>query len=94
MISKLYEMPVSSRHILPYHSIVQGPIGNFVSKILKWIMKTKQGIIHGSKDLALKLYSLKALALVNFDVGIMKRLFFVLRDVIAFYPDVNIQKAH
>jgi len=31
---------------------------------------------------------------VNFDVGIMKRLFFVLRDVMAFYPDVDIQKAH
>jgi len=83
-------MPVSTRHILPYHSIVQGPTGNFVSKILKWIIKTKQGIIHGSKDLSLILHSLKALAPVNFDVGIMKRLFFVLRDIIVFYPDVDI----
>ena len=31
---------------------------------------------------------------MKFDVGIMKRLFFVLGDVVAFYPNIDIQKAH
>jgi len=62
--------------------------------MLKGIVKTKQGIIHGSKDLALKLYSYKSLPPVKFDDREMKRLFFVSGDVVAFYPNVDVQKAH
>jgi len=53
-------MPVSAKPILPCHSVIQGPAGKFMSKMLKGIVKTKQGIIHGSKDLALKLHSVVA----------------------------------
>jgi len=94
MIPKIHKTPVSARPILPYHSVVQGPAGKFVSKMLKGIMKTKQGIIHRSKDLALKLHSLKSLPPVKFDDGGMKRLYFVSGDVVAFYPNVDVQKAH
>ena len=87
-------MPVAARPILPCHSVVQGPAGKFVSKMLKGIVKTKQGIIHGSKDLALKLHSLKSLPPVKFDAGEMKRLYFVSGDVVVFYPNVDVQKAH
>jgi len=65
-----------------------------MSKMLKEIVKTKQGIIHESKDLALKLHSLKLLSLAKFDNGEMKRLYFVSGNVVAFYPNVDVQKAH
>ena len=63
-------------------------------EIFKGIIKTKQEIIYGSKNLALKLHSLKLLFLVNFDTREMKRLYFVSGIVVAFYSNVNIQKAH
>jgi len=94
VIPKIHKTPISARPILPCHSVVQGPAGKFVSKMLKGIVKTKQGIIHGSKDLALKLHSLKSLPSVKFDTDEMKRLYLVSGDVVAFYPNVNIQKAH
>jgi len=65
-----------------------------VFEIFKGIIKTKQEIIYGSKNLALKLHSLKLLFLVNFDTREMKRLYFVSGIVVAFYSNVNIQKAH
>ena len=57
-------------------------------------MKTKQGIIYRSKDLVLKLHSLKLLPSVKFDTDGIKRLYFISRDVVAFYPNVDIEKAH
>ena len=90
VISKIHKTPVSARPILPCHSVVQGLAGNFVSKMLKGIMKTKQEIIHGSKDLALKLHSLKLLPPAKFDAREMKRLYFISGDVVAFYPNVDI----
>jgi len=44
--------------------------------------------------LALKLHSLKSLPPVKFDAEEMKRLYFISGDVVAFYPNVDIQKAH
>ena len=41
VIPRIHKMPVSAWPILLYHSVVQGPTGKFVSKILKEIMKTK-----------------------------------------------------
>ena len=94
VIPKIHKTPVAARPILPCHSVIQEPTGKLVSKMLKGIMKTKQGIIHGSKDLALKLHSLKSLPPVKFDAGEMKILYFVSRDIVAFYPNVDVQKAH
>jgi len=65
-----------------------------VLEIFKGIIRTKQEIIYGSKNLALKLYSLNFLFLVKFDTREMKRLYFVSGNVVAFYSNVNIQKAH
>ena len=94
VIPKIHKMPVSARPILPCHSVVQGPAGKFMSKMLKGIVKTKQGIIHRSKNLALKLHSLKSLPPAKFDAGEIKRLYFISGDVVAFYPNVDVQKAH
>lgn len=63
-------------------------------EIFKGIIKTKQEIIYESKNLALKLHSLKLLFLVKFDTREMKRLYFVSGNVIVFYSNVNIQKAY
>jgi len=73
IIPKIHKTPVSAQPIPPCHSVVQGPVGKFVSKMLKEIMKTKQEIIHGSKDLALKIYNVKLLPLAKFDAEGMKR---------------------
>ena len=94
VISKIHKMSVFTQPILLYYSIVQGSTGNFVFEIFKGIIKTKQEIIYGFKNLALKLHSLKLLFLVNFDTREMKRLYFVSGIVVAFYSNVNIQKAH
>ena len=59
--------------------------------MLRKIMKTKQEIIHKSKNLAFKLYSLKSLP---FNTGEMKILYFISGNVVAFYPNIDIQKAY
>jgi len=94
VIPKIHKTSVSAQPILPCYSVVQGPARKFVSKMLKRIMKTKQGIIHRFKDLVLKLHSLKLLPLVKFDTDGMKRLYFVSENIVVFYPNVDIQKAH
>jgi len=58
-----------------------------MSKILK-------DIIYGSKYLALKLYSLKSLSPTKFNSREIKILYFIPDNIITFYPNVNIQKAH
>jgi len=65
-----------------------------MSKILKGTVKTKQGIIHRSKDLALKLHSLKSLSPAKFDGKEIKRLYFISGDIVAFYSNINIQKVY
>jgi len=87
-------MPVSAQPILPCYSVVQEPAGKFMSKMLKGIVKTKQEIIYRSKDLALKLHSLKLLPLAKFDAEEIKRLYFISDDVVAFYPNVDVQKVY
>lgn len=95
IIPKIHKSPVKARPIIPCHSVVQGPVAKFVSKMLKDIVKSKQGIIHKSKDLILKLHSIKnSLALLKSDNGVMKKLFIVSGDVMAFYPNINCEKAH
>jgi len=95
VIPKIHKSPVKARPIVPYHSVIQGPAAKFVSKMLKDIVKSKQRIIHGSKDLILKLYSIKnLLAPLKSDNRVMKRLFIVSGDVVAFYPNIDCSKAH
>ena len=87
VIPKIHKTPISVRPILPCYSVIQGSAGKFISKMLK-------GIIYGSKYLALKLYSLKLLSPTKFDSREMKRLYFISGNIVMFYPNVNIQKAH
>jgi len=95
VIPKIHKSPIKARPIIPCHSVIQGPAAKFVSKMLKDIVKSKQGIIHGSKDLVLKLHSLKnSLAPLKFDNRVMKRLFIVSGDVVTFYPNIDCSKAH
>ena len=58
-----------------------------MSKILK-------EIIYESKYLALKLYSLKSLSPTKFNSRELKRLYFIPDNIVTFYPNINIQKAH
>lgn len=93
VIPKIHKNPVKARPILPCHSVVQGPAGKFVSKMLKPIIKSAPYIIHGSKDLALKLQKL-SLPAAKFDGGTLKHLYFVSGDVVAFYPNIDVRVAH
>ena len=83
-IPKIHKEPVKMRPIIPCHSAIQNPAAKFVSKKLKPIVAAATTIIHGSKDLALKLSKL------SFKPG--KRLYICTGDVVAFYPSIPIQK--
>lgn len=83
-IPKIHKQPVKMRPIIPCHSAVQNPAAKYVSKILKPIIKSAPTVIHGSKDLAIKLSKIKL------DYG--RRFFIVTGDVVAFYPSIPIEK--
>ena len=82
-IPKIHKEPVKMRPIIPCHSAIQNPAAKFVSKKLKPIIKAATTVIHGSKDLALKLSKL------SLKPG--KRLYICTGDVVAFYPNIPIQ---
>ena len=83
-IPKIHKEPVKMRPIIPCHSAIQNPAAKFVSKKLKPLIKAASSIIHGSKDLAIKLSRL------SLKPG--KRLHICTGDVVAFYPNIPIQK--
>ena len=83
-IPKIHKEPVKMRPIIPCHSAVQNPAAKYVSKILKPIIKSAPTIIHGSKDLAIKLSKLKMTP--------NRKFYIVTGDVVAFYPNIPIQK--
>jgi hypothetical protein len=93
VIPKIHKNPVKARPIVPCHSVIQGPAGKYVSKHLKPIVQSLPYILHGTKDLVLKLNKLN-LPLSRVRHGRQERLFFVSGDVVAFYPNINRQKAH
>ena len=81
-IPKIHKEPVKMRPIIPCHSAIQNPAAKFVSKKLKPIVKAASSIIHGSKDLALKLSRL------SLKPG--KKWFVCTGDVVAYYPNIPI----
>ena len=83
-IPKIHKEPVKMRPIIPCHSAIQNPAAKFVSKRLKPLVKAANTIIHGSKDLALKLSKL------SLKPG--KRWYICTGDVVAFYPSIPINK--
>ncbi|KAF7771867.1 hypothetical protein Agabi119p4_6178 [Agaricus bisporus var. burnettii] len=94
-IPKIHKTPIAARPILPCHSVIQGPAGKFVSKLLKPVIAQQWSIIHGTKDLAIKLSKiLPDLPYTRLVGGVQKRLFLVSGDVVAFYPNVPVEMAH
>lgn len=81
-IPKIHKEPVKMRPIIPCHSACQNPAAKFCSKKLKPIIRSAPTIIHGTKDLAIKLSK------VRLTPG--RRFYIVTGDVVAFYPNIPI----
>jgi hypothetical protein len=82
-IPKIHKEPVKMRPIIPCHSAIQNPAAKYISKKLKPLIKAAPTILHGTKDLAIKLSNLK--------LDSSRRWFIVTGDVVAFYPNIPIQ---
>ena len=72
------------RPIIPCHSAIQNTAAKYISKILKPIILSALTIIHGTKDLAIKLS--------NLQLTPGRKFYIVTGDVVAFYPSIPIQK--
>lgn len=83
-IPKIHKKPTGFRPIVPCHSVVFNPAAKFVSKELKPIVKTAPFVIHGTKDLVIKLSQLR--------IDPQRRWYFVSGDVVAFYPNIPLKQ--
>jgi hypothetical protein len=84
-IPKIHKEPVKFRPIVPCHSAIQNPAAKFVDKQLRPIVLKASTVIHGTKDLAIKLSKIQ---------NYRKRpIWLVTGDVVAFYPNINITTA-
>jgi hypothetical protein len=83
-IPKIHKQPVKFRPIIPCHSAVQNPAAKFVSKMLKPLILAAPTIIHGTKDLAIKLSKLS--------IHRNRKYFLVTGDVVAFYPNIPLDR--
>jgi hypothetical protein len=79
-IPKIHKTPVKGRPIIPCHSAIMNPAAKYVSKRLKPLIKAAPTIIHGTKDLAIKLSKL--------NINTHRRWYIVTGDVVAYYPNV------
>jgi hypothetical protein len=84
-IPKIHKQPTKFRPIIPCHSAMQNPAAKYVSKKLKPLILAAPTIIHGTKDLAIKLSKL--------EIPSNRRFFIVTGDVVAFYPNVPLTHA-
>jgi hypothetical protein len=82
-IPKIHKEPVKFRPIIPCHSAIQNPAAKYVSKKLKPLVEGSPTIIHGSKDLAIKLSNLVLIPGAQWYV--------VTGDVVAFYPNIPLE---
>ena len=82
-IPKIHKEPVKMRPIVPCHSAIQNPAAKYISKNLKPIIKSAPAILHGSKDLAIKLSQIKLIP--------RRQFFIVTGDVVAFYPNIPLE---
>jgi len=83
-IPKIHKLPVKFRPILPCHSAIQNPAAKFCSKILKPLVAEARTVIHGSKDLAIKLSQLRLTPGLKY--------YIVTGDVVAYYPNIPLEK--
>ena len=72
------------RPIIPCHSAVQNPAAKYVDKCLRPIVQSAPSIIHGSKDLVIKLSKL--------NINTKRKYFIITGDVVAFYPNIPIKQ--
>ena len=79
-IPKIHKLPVKFRPILPYHSAIQNPAAKFCSKILKPLVEEVLTVIHGSKDLVIKLSQL------CLNPG--HKFYIVTGDIVAYYSNI------
>ena len=79
-LPKIHKKPTGFRPIIPCHSVCFNPAAKFVSKELKPLIKEAPSIIHGTKDLFIRLSQLR--------IEPRRKLFFVTGDVVAFYPNI------
>ena len=82
-IPKIHKLPVKMRPIIPCHSAIQNPAAKYVSKKLKPLIKAAPTIIHGTKDLAIKLSKL--------ELNHHRKYYIVTGDVVAYYPSIPIE---
>jgi hypothetical protein len=83
-IPKIHKVPTKMRPIIPCHSAIMNPAAKVVSKRLKPIVESAPTIIHGTKDLAIKLSKL------NIDQS--RKWYIVTGDVVAFYPNIPLEQ--
>lgn len=83
VIPKIHKKPTGYRPIVPCHSALMNPAAKFVSKHLKPLIQAAPTIIHGSKDLAIKLSKLQ--------INTSRRWYIVTGDVVAYYPNVPLE---
>jgi hypothetical protein len=83
-IPKIHKTPTKMRPIIPCHSAIMNPAAKYVSKKLKPLIKAAPTIIHGSKDLAIKLSKIS--------IKPSHKYYIVTGDVVAFYPNIPLQR--
>jgi len=83
-IPKIHKEPVKMRPIIPCHSAIMNPAAKYVSKKLKPLIQRAATVIHGTKDLAIKLSKLS--------VDRRRKWYIVTGDVVAFYPNIPLQR--
>ena len=79
-IPKIHKTPVKMRPIIPCHSAIMNPAAKYVSKKLKPLIEQAATVIHGSKDLAIKLSNLR--------IDTRRKWYILTGDVVAFYPNI------
>jgi len=72
------------RPFIPCHSAIQNPAAKYISKTLKLIVKSMPTIIHGTKDLVIKLSKIMLTP--------SRKFYIITGDVLAFYPSIPIDK--
>ena len=72
------------RPIIPCHSAIMNPAAKYVSKKLKPLIERAATVIHGTKDLAIKLS--------NLVINPRRKWYIVTGDVVAFYPNIPLTR--
>jgi hypothetical protein len=85
-IPKIHKNPTGYRPIVPCHSALQEPASKVVSKMLKPLYKNTPFVIHGTKDLAHKLSTLK--------LSEHRKVFIVTGNIVVYYPNIPLDKAY